>query len=83
MSEISTVPVPEHWMTFIETQIAAGRYASSRDVVQVALRLLEERDAQLGQLRDALIEGEKSGSARPFDNQAFLARMHAERRARP
>ena len=82
MSDAPTVPVPEHWMAFIQAQIAAGRYASSRDVVQAALRLLEEQDAQLAQLRDALIEGEGSGPARPFDNEAFLARMHAEHRAR-
>ena len=70
-------------MAYIEAQIAAGRYANSRDVVQAALRLLEAQDAQLAQLRDALIEGEGSGPARPFDDEAFLARMHAEHRARP
>jgi hypothetical protein len=36
------------------------------------------REARLIALRNALIVGEQSGPPRPFDNDAFLARMRAK-----
>jgi antitoxin ParD1/3/4 len=40
--------------------------------------LLKEREAHLEALRAALIEGEQSGPAEPFDSDAFLREMHAK-----
>jgi antitoxin ParD1/3/4 len=40
--------------------------------------LLEEQEIRLGALRVALIEGEESGAATPFDLEAFIARKRAE-----
>ena len=37
------------------------------------LRLLEDQETRLASLRAALIEGENSGPATPFDFDAFLA----------
>ena len=42
------------------------------------MRLLEEHEAKVKALQDALIAGEQSGPPRPFDNEAFLARMRAK-----
>jgi antitoxin ParD1/3/4 len=72
------IDLPEHQISFVKAQIAEGHYGSASEVVQKALRLLEAQEAQLAQLRDALIEGEQSGPARPFDPDAFLAALHAE-----
>ena len=74
--------MPAHQLTFVQGQVAEGHYGSSSEVVQAGLRLLEEQEAKLAQLREALIEGEQSGPAKPFDEEAFLARMHAEHAAR-
>ena len=38
------------------------------------LRLLEEHEARVQTLREALIEGERSGAAVPFDFDAFIDR---------
>ena len=42
------------------------------------LRLLEEQETRVRAPQDALIAGEGFGEMRPFDTQAFLARMHAK-----
>lgn len=68
----------EHYSDFIDGQIAAGRYRSASDVVRSALRLLEDRETQLGALRDALEAGERSGISTPFDFEAFLDRKRAD-----
>lgn len=67
----------DHFATFVETEVAKGRYASASEVVRAGLRLLEEREAQLASLRAALIEGEESGIATDFDFDTFLASMRA------
>jgi antitoxin ParD1/3/4 len=67
----------EHYSTFIDEEVASGRYRSASDVVRSALRLLEDRETQLRAVREALIDGERSGSSTPFDFDAFRARKRA------
>ncbi len=64
----------DHFRSFIDTQVAQGRYASPSEVVHAALRLLKEQEIKLAGLRAALIEGETSGQSTPFDFDAFIAR---------
>lgn len=82
MSKETSVRIGDHFADFVEEQVNQGRYASSREVVHAGLRLLEEREAHLANLRAALIEGETSGFATPFDFDEFIARKHAERAKR-
>jgi antitoxin ParD1/3/4 len=70
----------EHFNKFIESQITEGRYGTASDVVRASLRLLEEREAHLAALREALDEGERSGYATPFDFDRFIAQMRASRK---
>ena len=58
---------------FIEDQVASGKYADEAAVIEEALRLLERHEARLEALRHALIEGEQSGEALPFDMETWLA----------
>jgi len=67
----------ERYTAFIDGEVASGRYRSASDVVQAALRLLEEQETKLRARREALIEGERSGPSTPFDFDAFLARKRA------
>ncbi|CQD24607.1 addiction module antidote protein, family protein [Mycobacterium lentiflavum] len=79
MGKNTSFSLDNHFSAFIEAEVASGRYGSSSDVVRAALRLLEDRETRLDALRQALIAGEHSGEATPFD---FNARKRAERHAR-
>ena len=55
----------------IQQKVASGRYGNASEVVREALRLMEERDQEretkLEALRRAILEGENSGPAEPWD----------------
>ena len=76
MKKSTSFSLGEHFSSFIESQVAEGRYETASDVVRASLRLLEEREVQLAELRAALAEGEK-GRATPFDFDKFLARKNS------
>ncbi len=78
MVKNTSVVIGDHFASFIEAQVAAGRYGSASDVVRAGLRLLEEQEAKPEALRAALIEGETSGVSTPFDFEAFIARKRAD-----
>ena len=74
----TSVSLSDHFMMFAERQVAEGRYGSTSEVIRAGLRLLEEREAKLNALQDAIDEGYASGPSMPFDFDAFLARKRAE-----
>ncbi len=72
MSRNTSISLGDHFVEFIEAQIASGRFSSASDVVRAGLRLLEEDEARLSALQAALVEGERSGEPEPFDFDSFL-----------
>lgn len=76
MSKNTSITLGGHFSSFIDAQVAQGRFNSTSEVVRTGLRLLEEHEIKVQALRDALIASEASGEPRPFDNAAFLKRMH-------
>ena len=78
MPRNTSVTLGEHFSSFISEQLKAGRYGSTSDVVRAGLRLLEEHEAKVRALQEALIAGEESGEPQPFDFEAFKARKRVE-----
>ena len=76
MNKNTSITIGEHFAHFIDAQISSGRFHSTSEVIRAGLRLLEEHEAKVKALQDALIAGEGSGAPRPFDTAAFLQRMH-------
>ena len=79
MARNTSMSLGDHFASFIDTQVQSGRYGSASDVVRAGLRLLEEHETKVKALQDALIEGEQSGRAEPFDFDEFKNRKRAER----
>ncbi|MDX8355675.1 type II toxin-antitoxin system ParD family antitoxin [Cognatiyoonia sp. IB215182] len=75
MPKNTSMSLGDHFATFIDDQVQTGRYGSASDVVRAGLRLLEEHEAKVKALQDALIEGEQSGEPREFDRDAFKASL--------
>jgi antitoxin ParD1/3/4 len=71
--------IGDHFSDFVAAQVKEGRYGNASDVIRAGLRLLEEREAKLAALRAALIEGEESGPALPFDFDEFITEMQREK----
>lgn len=61
MHKKTSVCLGEHFDTFISEQIKIGRYSSTSEVVRAGLRLLEESETRLNNLRKLLKEGINSG----------------------
>jgi antitoxin ParD1/3/4 len=73
MAQNTSISLDDHFANFLSREVASGRYRSSSEVVRAGLRLLEDHETQLEGLRAALVAGEESGAAEPFDFDAFVA----------
>lgn len=78
MAKNTSVVLGDHFEQFIGDQVSEGRYGSASEVIRAGLRLLEEQETKRQALVEALIEGEDSGPAVPFDIDAFLERKRKE-----
>lgn len=68
------VSLSPHFDDFVKEQVTSGRYHSASEVVRDALRLLEEREARVAELRHALQRGLGSGESKPLDAEAIKHR---------
>jgi antitoxin ParD1/3/4 len=76
MGKMTSITVDEELTAFIARQVSEGRYGSTSEVVDAALRLLRENEGGIDAIRAAIEEGEASGEPQPFDADEFLMRMH-------
>ena len=77
MARNTHITIGDHFSDFVSEQVRSGRYGSTSDVVRAVLRLLEEHEARVRALNDALDMGERSGAPLPFDVASFKARKRA------
>jgi antitoxin ParD1/3/4 len=77
MAKNTSMTLGNHFEGFIASQVESGRFSSASEVVRAALRLLENTEAKLQILRNALDKGEQSGIAE-YDYDAFMAELDSE-----
>ncbi len=61
MAKNTSVTLGEHFDQFINQQLNTGRYGSASEVVRAGLRVLEDQETKILNLRNMLVEGENSG----------------------
>jgi len=77
MAKNTSITLGEHFDDFIGKQLESGRYGSASEVVRAGLRMLEDNETKLWQLRAMLEEGEKSGFAK-YSYQGLLDELDSE-----
>jgi len=75
MARNTSVILGEHFDQFIRAEIESGRYTSASEIIRSGLRILEDEKKKIQLINEALVVGEQSGEAIPFDNEEFKQRM--------
>ncbi|HTY50110.1 MAG TPA: type II toxin-antitoxin system ParD family antitoxin [Steroidobacteraceae bacterium] len=73
-----TITVTETQDAWITAQVEAGRFTNDSELIRDLIRREQERAAQIESVRQALIDGERSGEPQPFDIAAFTRRKVAQ-----
>ncbi len=63
---------------WIKAQIEAGRFTNDSEYIRDLIRREQERGVEIEAIRNALIEGERSGEPQPFDFDTFVKRKRAQ-----
>ena len=77
MAKTTTISLEDNLRRFVDRQIEEGRSRTHSEVISAGLKLPEEREARILELREALIEGEVSGPPGTLDFASFLQEKRA------
>ncbi len=72
MGKNTSISLGNHFESFIENSIHQGRFSNASEVLRAGLRLLEEEEGKIANLKKAIQEGLDSGTAKNFDPKKHL-----------
>jgi antitoxin ParD1/3/4 len=74
----TSISLGDHFDTFVNKQVSAGRYKSVSEVVRAGLRLLEDEESKTLALREAIQKGLESPRVENFDFEDNLRKLKAQ-----
>ena len=72
MGRNTSVSLGNHFESFVDNRVVAGRFKNASEVIRAGLRLLEEEEDKVIALKLAIKEGLESGIAEKFDAKKHL-----------
>lgn len=76
----TSVALGPYFENFIASTIQTGRYNNASEVIRAGLRMLEENERKILELRTAIEDGENSGRYEGFDADSFLESLKSNHR---
>ncbi|MDZ7719872.1 MAG: type II toxin-antitoxin system ParD family antitoxin [Balneolaceae bacterium] len=76
MSKNTSITLSDHFQDFIKKEVSSGRYTNASEVIRTALRLLQNEEQKMQNLRNALEKGEESDLREDFDPKKHLKSLH-------
>ena len=74
MGRNTSISLGDHFESFVDNRVSAGRFKNASEVIRAGLRLLEEEESKIVALKKAIKDGFESG----FDKN-FNAKKHLEK----
>ncbi|MFN4909575.1 MAG: type II toxin-antitoxin system ParD family antitoxin [Bacteroidota bacterium] len=75
MGKNTSISLGSHFESFIQHSVSGGRFSNASEVIRAGLRLLEEEENRIAELKRAIGEGIESGIATRFDPNTHLAAL--------
>lgn len=73
-----TITVTNQQDLWISAQVQAGRFTNDSELIRDLIRREQEHTSEVEAVRQALIEGERSGVPQAFDFAAFAQRKRTQ-----
>jgi antitoxin ParD1/3/4 len=80
MGRNTSISLGDHFESFVDNNINAGRFKNASEGIRADLRLLKEEEAKFLILQKAIKEGIDSGIVKDFDAAKHLAKLKAARK---
>lgn len=80
MGRNTSISLGDHFEDFVDDKVSTGRFKNASEVIRAGLRLLEEEEVKIINLKKAINEGIESGVAKNFDPKKHLAILKAAKR---
>lgn len=80
MGRNTSISLGDHFEAFIDSKVSAGRFKNASEVIRAGLRLLEDEEAKVIGLKNAINEGLESGLAKQFNPNEHLEQLKATKR---
>jgi antitoxin ParD1/3/4 len=80
MGRNTSISLGNHFEDFVDDKVSTGRFKNASEVIRAGLRLLEEEEVKIINLKKAINVGIESGAAKNFDPKKHLDKLKAAKR---